>query len=1473
MKKRTQSRSNWMLAAAASSALIGTVHAAPVTWTGGGANDNWTTASNWSPAAAVAGDVLTFDGSTRLTPLNDFAAGTAFGGIAFAPAAGAFVIGGNSITLDGDILSTAANNQTMNIPLVLSGNRIVGAEAGTLTLNGVISGVGGITKTGAGQLTLGAANTYTGPTILDGGTVVYAVNQPAVAGIAFGVAPVDATISTNTSNLDLTAADLTTNGLTVQTNSTTANTITIGTGKTLTVNGAVTIGIPAANAQTVGGINSHLTVTGDRMVVNAGSELFRVSLARRNDAGGTGGDPFATLDMSGLSHFTFTGTNHFRVGNGNARADVRLASTSNVITAGQVRIGDSGQDGGGTGGQENNNAGRSFLRLGGGTNVINTDQIFLGRSKSGGTITWQGSDGTLTIAGSAGGTSRANIQMGSSDSASASGDRSLLDLNGHTVTVQANNVAVGQLSGGGAGGAGGNADIVFDTGTFDVNSLRLAVNSSGSATAGASGTFTLGGASPGAGATGVLTVNNQFFLAHRTNATASAGRSSGTFTINGGTANIHTDILDGSTTVSTAGPNVTTLNLNDGVLNMNGNDIGSPAAPITTVSLQGGTLNNPGLIAAKTITIGPAAVNGAPTYHIVASPDGPGTLDASAITTLTLSSGGGIAGSGNVSGNVIAPSGSRIAPGSDTAAGTLAFGGNLTLANNSTVRFKLSNDPLLADQNDLVTVAGTLDASAGTVNLEIGSVGTGPSIGSTYTLMTAAGTPGVVGNASNFVVAGPLAKSRLTFNVATTPSAVNLTVGGTTGMNLKWRGDKNNEWDLVGDANWRDAGGAEQQFFNLDNVTFDESGVVTDVQLVGSLVPASVTVSDARDYRFSGSGSITGAGGLTKSGTGALTLATNNDYTGATTITAGTLRIGDGGATGSVGTGAITNDGILEFNRSDNLTVNNVISGLGQVRKLGAGRLTLGGANTYEGETNINAGTVVVTNAVVNGPSSLGTTANTVNVNIANGAALDLVGSTAGNALNFGAKDFHIIGAGVGGTGALTNSGTIGQNNAFQHVTLTGNATVGGTGRFDIRGMGSDLDLANFTLTKVGTNQVTLVDTFVSDGNIVVNEGIFAIETTSTVEDTPANTTITYNANTTAQFFNLTGLVTRPMVFNGEGIRIGNASAANQPSTVGSNMLLKGDVTVTNLNNSAGALTLAGVISEEGGARSITKTGATLLTLTGVNTYTGATNVNGGTLRVSDGGSIAPSSGVNVAGGARFEAGSTQTVKALNLAAGANASILPGSSAVLITPSLNIAGATDAWTATMDLTDNDMVIRSTPANKATDYARALNQAKTGLNEAAGVFWGGNGITSSTAAANSGGTLTAVGIILNDFAAAGLPAGPIYTDFNGVPVTTDDILLKYTWFGDADLSGVVDGTDYFLIDQAFSAGMLNGGWLNGDFNYDGKVDGTDYFLIDNAFGAQSGALSGAALASAVPEPSALGVLMAAAGLLVRRRRRA
>ena len=68
-------------------------------------------------------------------------------------------------------------------------------------------------------------------------------------------------------------------------------------------------------------------------------------------------------------------------------------------------------------------------------------------------------------------------------------------------------------------------------------------------------------------------------------------------------------------------------------------------------------------------------------------------------------------------------------------------------------------------------------------------------------------------------------------------------------------------------------------------------------------------------------GTISGAGALTKNGASTLILTADNSYAGGTTIAAGTLQVGNGGTTGSVGTGPVLDDSALVFDRSGIVTV------------------------------------------------------------------------------------------------------------------------------------------------------------------------------------------------------------------------------------------------------------------------------------------------------------------------------------------------------------------------------------------------------------------------------------------------------------------------------------------------------------------------------------------------------------------------
>ncbi|WP_264873467.1 autotransporter-associated beta strand repeat-containing protein, partial [Saccharibacter floricola] len=112
---------------------------------------------------------------------------------------------------------------------------------------------------------------------------------------------------------------------------------------------------------------------------------------------------------------------------------------------------------------------------------------------------------------------------------------------------------------------------------------------------------------------------------------------------------------------------------------------------------------------------------------------------------------------------------------------------------------------------------------------------------------------------------------------------------------------------------------------------------------------------------------ISGTGALNQNGSGTTTLTGNSTYSGPTAIDAGTLQLGNGGTSGSIASQAITDNGTLAVNRSDNVTLNQAISGSGALNQNGSGTTTLTGNSTYSGPTAINAGTLQLGNGGTSG--------------------------------------------------------------------------------------------------------------------------------------------------------------------------------------------------------------------------------------------------------------------------------------------------------------------------------------------------------------------------------------------------------------------------------------------------------------------------------------------------------------------------
>ncbi|EAS0068149.1 fibronectin-binding autotransporter adhesin ShdA [Salmonella enterica subsp. enterica serovar Agona] len=325
-----------------------------------------------------------------------------------------------------------------------------------------------------------------------------------------------------------------------------------------------------------------------------------------------------------------------------------------------------------------------------------------------------------------------------------------------------------------------------------------------------------------------------------------------------------------------------------------------------------------------------------------------------------------------------------------------------------------------------------------------------------------------------------------------------------------------------------------------------------------------------------------GSGSLVKTGTGELTLSGDNTYSGGTTISDGTL-IAD--HADSLGTGAVANSGVLQVGEGE---LENTLSGSGSLVKTGTGELTLGGDNSYSGDTTIADGTLIAANV---------------------------------NAL---------------GSGNIDNSGTLmlDANGAFELANITTHS-----GATTALAAGSTLDAGQLTQEDGSTLSIDLgaaTDDAVITADSVTLGGTLNVTGIGSVTDSWTPEAYTYtlidsDSAITSDFDDLTiaGMNREDVDFLTIDGKVDETDNTNYDLTASLSWYADRDNATTDahgtftLSDPDGSFNVAATLTDvddtlDPGSRwdgkSLTKEGAGTLILSGDNDYSGGTTINEGTL-------------------------------------------------------------------------------------------------------------------------------------------------------------------------------------------------------------------------------------------------------------------
>ncbi|MGO9115107.1 MAG: beta strand repeat-containing protein [Thermoguttaceae bacterium] len=655
------------------------------------------------------------------------------------------------------------------------------------------------------------------------------------------------------------------------------------------------------------------------------------------------------------------------------------------------------------------------------------------------------------------------------------------------------------------------------------------------------------------------------------------------------------------------------------------------------------------------------------------------------------------------------------------------------------------------------------------------------------------------------------------------------------------------------------------------------AGTITDSNAIAGT--STLTVNQTATASFSGTlaDGATRRLALIKSGSGALTLNSANTYTGGTTINAGTITLGNATALGS-GSLAL-NGGLLDLNGNSisvaslsgsagTITDNSAVIGMstltvsqptttsfsgivadGAVRRLaliktGSGTLVLNSANSYSGGTTIDAGTVQLGNVNALGAVAGGAT-------VAAGATLDLNGQSVGN------KAVTINGTGIAGGGALINSSTAAASLSGP-VTLAGNSAIGGSGDLTLSGAIGGA----FSLAKVGSGALTLSGPNAYSGGTYLDAGLITLGSSAAL-GTTGNITF---AGGTLQF---------------------TAANTNDYST-----RIKNSTSAISLDSNGQNVTLAGVLdsSNRGG---LSKLGGGTLLLSGANTYTGATDINSGTLQLGDADALGSTlDAAVVASGAvldlngQYVGNKAVTINGTGIAGGgvlinSSATAASLSGPVTLTSNSSVGGSGDlaltggiGGSFTLTLVGNGSLNASGPRLDSTVAAIVdnksggsvfISQGAAGVNLSGAMTNGSNldlldagtttlvgplsagsgSVTLSGAVVGGANLLTANSLALNGGGAVGSSGSPLYTNVNSLMLDKSGgaVFISQGPSG-VNLSGTMtNGSNLDLLDAGTTTlvGPLSAG--SGSVTLSGAVVGRANLLTANSLALDGGGTVG------------------------------